>query len=102
MLCQLHWKMGTVLCQASSKGYMAPEWALSLPITAKVDVYSYGVVILEIVKGIRFSSWVVNNGSEEQDSELTRFVRIVKRKIQCREESWIERGYSGSKIERAV
>ncbi|KAJ6913198.1 receptor protein kinase ZmPK1 [Populus alba x Populus x berolinensis] len=33
-------------------GYMAPEWATNLPITAKVDVYSYGVVILELVKGI--------------------------------------------------
>uniref|UniRef100_A0ACD5W059 Uncharacterized protein n=1 Tax=Avena sativa TaxID=4498 RepID=A0ACD5W059_AVESA len=30
-------------------GYMAPEWALNLPINAKVDVYSYGVVLLELV-----------------------------------------------------
>jgi serine/threonine protein kinase len=75
-----------------TKGYMAPEWASTLPITAKVDVYSYGVVILEMVKGIRFSSWVVNNSTEEQEPELTRFVRIVKGNIQCREDdSWIEK-----------
>lgn len=75
-----------------TKGYMAPEWASTLPITAKVDVYSYGVVILEMVKGIRFSSWVVNNSTEEQEPELTRFVRIVKGKIQCREDDlWIEK-----------
>jgi hypothetical protein len=74
-----------------TKGYMAPEWASSLPITAKVDVYSYGVVILEIVKGTRFSSWVGNSSTEEQEPELTSFVRMVKRKIQCgEEESWIE------------
>ncbi|KAA8516373.1 hypothetical protein F0562_016666 [Nyssa sinensis] len=72
-----------------TKGYMAPEWALNLPITAKVDVYSYGVVILEIVKGIRLSNWTIED-AEEQEAELTRFVRVVKRKIKCGEDSWIE------------
>ncbi|KAJ9180653.1 hypothetical protein P3X46_008868 [Hevea brasiliensis] len=72
-----------------TKGYMAPEWALNLPITAKVDVYSYGVVILEVVKGIRLSNWIREDG-EAQESELTRFVRVMKRKIKCGEESWIE------------
>ncbi|CAK9143546.1 unnamed protein product [Ilex paraguariensis] len=72
-----------------TKGYMAPEWALNLPITAKVDVYSYGVVILEMIKGIRLSNWVVEE-TEEQEAELTKFVRIVKTKIQCGEDSWIE------------
>ncbi|CAN6324891.1 unnamed protein product [Urochloa humidicola] len=32
-------------------GYMAPEWISSLHITGKVDVYSYGVVLLELVLG---------------------------------------------------
>ncbi|OEL18871.1 putative receptor protein kinase ZmPK1 [Dichanthelium oligosanthes] len=32
-------------------GYMAPEWISSLQTTAKVDVYSYGVVLLELVLG---------------------------------------------------
>jgi serine/threonine protein kinase len=32
-------------------GYMAPEWISSLQIMAKVDVYSYGVVLLELVLG---------------------------------------------------
>ncbi|KAK4833794.1 hypothetical protein QYF36_011252 [Acer negundo] len=72
-----------------TKGYMAPEWALNLPITAKVDVYSYGVVILEMVKGIRLSGWVVGDGDEEE-TELKRFVRVVNMKIQCEEDSWIE------------
>ncbi|KAK3003148.1 hypothetical protein RJ639_018674 [Escallonia herrerae] len=72
-----------------TKGYMAPEWALNLPITAKVDVYSYGVVILELVRGVRLATWVVED-AEEQEVELTRFVSILKTKIQHREESWME------------
>lgn len=72
-----------------TKGYMAPEWALNQPITAKVDVYSYGVVILEMVKGIRLSKWATDDG-DEQEAELTKWVRIIKRKIQQGEESWME------------
>ncbi|PQM35379.1 putative receptor protein kinase ZmPK1 [Prunus yedoensis var. nudiflora] len=72
-----------------TKGYLAPEWALNLPITAKVDVYSYGVLILEMVKGIRLSSWVVED-SEDQEAELTRFVRVAKKKIRCGEDQWME------------
>ncbi|OIW12481.1 hypothetical protein TanjilG_04645 [Lupinus angustifolius] len=30
-------------------GYMAPEWLKNVPITAKVDVYSFGVMMLEIL-----------------------------------------------------
>ncbi|XP_021845554.1 putative receptor protein kinase ZmPK1 [Spinacia oleracea] len=74
-----------------TKGYMAPEWAINLPITAKVDVYSYGVVILELIKGIRLSSWVVDDqNSSEEIPELVRFVRLAKRKIQNGEDSWVE------------
>ncbi|CAL9030353.1 unnamed protein product [Prunus brigantina] len=72
-----------------TKGYMAPEWALNLSITAKVDVYSYGIVLLEILKGIRLSNPVVEN-SEEEEAELKRFVKVAKRKIQCGEDQWIE------------
>ncbi|KAM7472435.1 hypothetical protein LguiA_010618 [Lonicera macranthoides] len=32
-----------------TKGYVAPEWFRSNPVTTKVDVYSYRVVLLEIV-----------------------------------------------------
>jgi hypothetical protein len=69
---------------------MAPEWATNLPITAKVDVYIYGIVVLEIVKGIPLSNWVIEGREEHDESDLTRFVRVVKRKIQCGETSWIE------------
>jgi len=34
-------------------GYLAPEWISGMPITPKIDVYSYGMVLLEIVSGKR-------------------------------------------------
>ncbi|KAF3452590.1 hypothetical protein FNV43_RR03023 [Rhamnella rubrinervis] len=32
-----------------TKGYVAPEWFRNMPVTNKVDVYSYGIVLLEII-----------------------------------------------------
>ncbi|KAK6925597.1 Bulb-type lectin domain [Dillenia turbinata] len=32
-----------------TKGYVAPEWFKSMPITVKVDVYSFGVLLLELI-----------------------------------------------------
>ncbi|XP_010257446.1 PREDICTED: G-type lectin S-receptor-like serine/threonine-protein kinase LECRK3 [Nelumbo nucifera] len=32
-----------------TKGYVAPEWFRNMPITVKVDVYSFGVMMLEII-----------------------------------------------------
>jgi serine/threonine protein kinase len=32
-----------------TKGYVAPEWFRNRPITVKVDVYSFGVMLLEII-----------------------------------------------------
>lgn len=32
-----------------TKGYVAPEWFRNLPITVKVDVYSFDVLLLEII-----------------------------------------------------
>ncbi|CAM0882045.1 unnamed protein product [Alopecurus aequalis] len=56
-------------------GYMAPEWAMNLPINAKVDVYSYGVVLLELVTGSRISNGIAMDGEEV---ELGQFVHAVK------------------------
>ncbi|XP_040960723.1 G-type lectin S-receptor-like serine/threonine-protein kinase LECRK1 [Gossypium hirsutum] len=32
-----------------TKGYVAPEWFRNTPVTVKVDVYSFGVMLLEII-----------------------------------------------------
>lgn len=34
-------------------GYLAPEWISGLPITPKADVYSFGMVLFEIISGRR-------------------------------------------------
>jgi serine/threonine protein kinase len=34
-------------------GYLAPEWVSGQPITKKADVYSFGIVLLEIISGRR-------------------------------------------------
>ncbi|KAF8757451.1 hypothetical protein HU200_010972 [Digitaria exilis] len=43
----------TLTSVRGTRGYLAPEWLANLPITAKSDVYSYGMVLLEIVSGHR-------------------------------------------------
>jgi hypothetical protein len=37
-------------------GYLAPEWLSGQAVTYKVDVYSFGIVLLEIISGRRTSS----------------------------------------------
>nr|DAD39569.1 TPA_asm: hypothetical protein HUJ06_013892 [Nelumbo nucifera] len=51
-----------------TRGYLAPEWLTSSAITDKTDVYSYGMVLLEIVRGrknclLRTGSSSLENGS---------------------------------------
>ncbi|KAJ1298185.1 hypothetical protein BS78_01G434600 [Paspalum vaginatum] len=41
-------------------GYLAPEWLAGAPITAKADVYSFGLLLFELISGRR------NNGSSEE------------------------------------
>ncbi|GLJ51058.1 hypothetical protein SUGI_1086950 [Cryptomeria japonica] len=36
-------------------GYLAPEWISGLLITLKVDVYSFGMMLLEIISGIVYA-----------------------------------------------
>lgn len=45
-------------------GYLAPEWISGTVITAKVDVYSYGMVLLEIVSGKRNSGRQCTTGDD--------------------------------------
>uniref|UniRef100_A0A803M1Q0 non-specific serine/threonine protein kinase n=1 Tax=Chenopodium quinoa TaxID=63459 RepID=A0A803M1Q0_CHEQI len=74
-----------------TKGYMAPEWTTNLPLTAKIDVYSYGVVLLELVKGTRLTSCAVDDSlGEEEVTEFSTFVSLAKTKLQDGEDSWME------------
>ncbi|KAJ1261298.1 hypothetical protein BS78_09G018000 [Paspalum vaginatum] len=44
-------------------GYLAPEWLSGVAITPKVDVYSFGMVLLEILSGRRNSPEVYTSNS---------------------------------------
>jgi hypothetical protein len=56
-------------------GYMAPEWLRMAPITAKVDVYSFGVMLLEIICGRRHIDLNrVEEKSEKDDLSLSNWV----------------------------
>ncbi|MQM11707.1 hypothetical protein Taro_044614 [Colocasia esculenta] len=39
----------TVTGIRGTRGYVAPEWFKNMPVTSKVDVYSFGVLLLEII-----------------------------------------------------
>ncbi|KAL5559094.1 hypothetical protein UlMin_035305 [Ulmus minor] len=71
-----------------TRGYMAPEWVYNLPITSKVDVYSYGIVALEIVTGKKPTSVQVFDGG--RTAEDGRLVTWVREKMNGTRESWIE------------
>uniref|UniRef100_A0A0E0BVT0 Receptor-like serine/threonine-protein kinase n=1 Tax=Oryza glumipatula TaxID=40148 RepID=A0A0E0BVT0_9ORYZ len=42
---------GLFTTMRGTRGYLAPEWLTNAPITDKADVYSFGMVLLEIVRG---------------------------------------------------
>ncbi|XP_006854585.3 G-type lectin S-receptor-like serine/threonine-protein kinase RLK1 [Amborella trichopoda] len=39
----------TLTVARGTRGYEAPEWHRNVPVTAKVDVYSYGAMLMEII-----------------------------------------------------
>ncbi|GLT49776.1 hypothetical protein SLA2020_233100 [Shorea laevis] len=39
----------TVTAIRGTKGYVAPEWFRNMPVTTKIDVYSFGILLLELI-----------------------------------------------------
>ncbi|AES69565.1 tyrosine kinase family protein [Medicago truncatula] len=65
-----------------TRGYMAPEWIFNLPITSKVDVYSYGVVLLEMITGkSAMTSILITDGEKTHNESLVTWVREKRRKL---------------------
>lgn len=56
-----------------TRGYLAPEWISGVAITAKADVYSYGMMLFEFVSGQR--------NSQVSDGELIFFPTLAVSKI---------------------
>ncbi|KDP23899.1 hypothetical protein JCGZ_00065 [Jatropha curcas] len=65
-----------------TRGYMAPEWIFNLPITSKVDVYSYGIVVLEMITGRSpsMAGYGDNGGEEVENMRLVEWVMEKKRR----------------------
>ncbi|KAI9074544.1 hypothetical protein K1719_043488 [Acacia pycnantha] len=71
-----------------TRGYMAPEWVFNLPITSKVDVYSYGIVVLEMITGKRLR---VDGPDHSHHGRLVTWVNEKKKKGKENEtSSWVE------------
>ncbi|KAF8409392.1 hypothetical protein HHK36_005467 [Tetracentron sinense] len=49
-----------------TRGYLAPEWISGVAITAKADVYSYGMMLLELISGRR-------NSEQSEDRKIDYF-----------------------------
>ncbi|XP_047168701.1 putative receptor protein kinase ZmPK1 [Vigna umbellata] len=60
-----------------TRGYIAPEWVFNLPITSKVDVYSYGIVVLEMVTG-KSTTRSIHDDEERYDGRVVEWVREKK------------------------
>lgn len=93
-----------------TRGYVAPEWFRNMPITAKVDVYSFGILLLELVccrknvdrevedeHEVILADWAYDcytNGQikllaakdEEAMSDMRRFEKLVMIGIWCIQE----------------
>lgn len=85
-------------------GYLAPEWLLQMSVSDKSDVYSYGMVLMEVVSGRRnvdyssssekwyWPAWVLKKVQGKQWQELTEEIG----------RGWIRSGGVDAEITRAV
>ncbi|GLT45964.1 hypothetical protein SLA2020_197570 [Shorea laevis] len=67
----------TVTAIRGTKGYVAPEWFKNKPVTIKVDVYSFGILLLELI---------CCRKSFEQDSEDENQMILADWAYDCYEE----------------
>nr|XP_043621852.1 probable receptor-like protein kinase At5g20050 [Erigeron canadensis] len=65
-----------------TKGYLAPEWLLELGVTDKSDVFSYGMVLLELIGGRRNVTVIdTGGGSDRSKRKFQYFPKIVTEKL---------------------
>ncbi|KAH7863431.1 hypothetical protein Vadar_017447 [Vaccinium darrowii] len=66
------WKrqMRALTTMRGTIGYLAPEWISGIAITAKADVYSYGMMLFELVSGRR-------NSEQSQDKKFMYFPTLA-------------------------
>ena len=113
----------TLTSVRGTRGYLAPEWLANLPITSKSDVYSYGMVLLEIVSGRRnfevsaetdrkkFSVWayeefekgnmegIVDKSLSDQAVEMEQAKRAIQVSFWCIQEQPSQRPMMGKVVQ---
>ncbi|KAJ1685796.1 hypothetical protein LUZ63_017186 [Rhynchospora breviuscula] len=64
-------------------GYLAPEWIAGSAITTKADVYSYGMMLFEIISGKRNRKEgdELEDGSQEEEGNLSFFPAFAANKL---------------------
>lgn len=63
-----------------TRGYLAPEWLLEHGVSAKSDVYSYGMVVLEMIGGRR-NVCLVQHGNDKSQRKWQYFPKLVNQKM---------------------
>ncbi|KAJ7956642.1 Receptor protein kinase [Quillaja saponaria] len=63
-----------------TRGYLAPEWLLEHGVSQKTDVYSYGMVLLEMIGGTRNVCWI-ENGNDKSKRKCQYFPKTVNEKM---------------------
>ncbi|XP_028755800.1 probable receptor-like protein kinase At5g20050 isoform X2 [Neltuma alba] len=63
-----------------TRGYLAPEWLLEHGVSEKTDIYSYGMVLLEIVGGRR-NVCLIQDPRDKEKKKWEYFPRIVNEKV---------------------
>ncbi|XP_052199914.1 probable receptor-like protein kinase At5g20050 [Diospyros lotus] len=63
-----------------TRGYLAPEWILEHGISEKSDIYSFGMVLLEIIGGRR-NICVTDNHMDKSRRRFDFFPKIVSEKL---------------------
>ncbi|KAI3805620.1 hypothetical protein L1987_28164 [Smallanthus sonchifolius] len=73
-----------VTSMRGTRGYIAPEWLLGIGISEKSDVFSYGIVLLELIGGRRSVKAIDGNGDGSGNPPRRRyeyFPKIVTEKL---------------------
>ncbi|XP_058091284.1 G-type lectin S-receptor-like serine/threonine-protein kinase At1g34300 [Magnolia sinica] len=113
----------TLTSVRGTRGYLAPEWLANLPITSKSDVYSYGMVLLEIVSGRRnfdvsgdtgrkkFSVWayeefdrgsitsIVDKRLADEELDVEQLDRVIQVSFWCIQEQPSQRPTMGKVVQ---
>ncbi|KAF5942598.1 hypothetical protein HYC85_020240 [Camellia sinensis] len=113
----------TLTSVRGTRGYLASEWLANLPITSKSDVYSYGMVLLEIVSGRRnfevsadtngkkFSTWaydefergnvtgIVDKRLADHEVNMEQVIRAIRVSFWCIQEQPSQRPMMGKVVQ---